>query len=59
MSQSKDERAEASVPDTLDLVKRAEYVINALTGALDEKHGYEYSWQVWFAPCKLVQHCWD
>ncbi len=58
----KGERYEATVPDTLDLVERAEYAINAMTGALDPEHDYEYMWQVWFAPLKLVRHAatwWD
>lgn len=58
----KNNRYEATVPDTLDLAERAEYAINAMTGALDAEHDYEYIWQVWFAPLKVVRHAatwWD
>lgn len=44
------ERYEAIVPDTLDLAERAEYAINAMTGALNEEHDYEYFWLTFYAP---------
>jgi hypothetical protein len=53
---------EKTVPDTLDLVERAEYAINAMTGALDAEHDYEYIWRVEFAPLKVIRHAatwWD
>ena len=58
----KSRRYDATVPDTLDLVDRAEYAINGMTGALDPEHDYEYIWQVWFSPLKVVRHAatwWD
>jgi hypothetical protein len=39
---------EGTVPDTLDLARRAELALNALTGALDPEYGYELYFQVRF-----------
>ena len=37
----KEERYQATVPDTLDLAERAALAVNALTGTLDPNRGYE------------------
>ena len=37
----KEERHQATVPDTLDLAERAALAVNALTGSLDPNRGYE------------------
>jgi len=47
---------QATVPDTLDLVERADLAINAITGAIDEKLDYEFFWGVDFVPPHVFPH---
>ena len=50
------ERYRATVPDTLDLVDRAELAINSVTGLINTKQDYEFYWRMDFAPPSVFHH---
>lgn len=49
-------RYQTIVPDTLDLVERADLAINALTGRINAKQDYEVMWINHFAPPSVFHH---